>query len=209
MWLEEQTNYERKYADEADNAKRQTPIKLSQQFIKDQLLRLSDQMNIKIDDLAWDQRVNDWKAEIHFLAAHIAGKRFSLPFNEIELTQDRGTENWKRIIIDKLNWFLTEDITVRKYNKYKHLDTGKSWIETKLRKILGSKNMPMQIVEWRNPDEWRYDIPLRKGAVGLTLKIGGKQVLLVFTSSDLKACEKSSDIQNKLLKYIEAKLIFE
>lgn len=209
LWLDKKTNYEKGLPNKLVDSTRHTTLRVAQKYITDRLLSLLEQMDLKIDDLAWDQRVNDWKAEIHFLAVSIAGKRFALPFNEIELTQDQGTENWKKIIDDKVNWFLTEELTLRKYNRYRQLDTGKSWIEAQLRKISGPIKKTIQIVEWRNPDEWRYDIPLSKGAVGLTVKISGKQLLLMFTLSDIQACENSPDVQSKLLKYIEAKFVFD
>jgi hypothetical protein len=209
LWLKKQTNNEKGLPNTLVDSTILTSLKVAQQYITDQLLILSKHMDIKIDDLAWDQRVNDWKAEIHFIAVYIAGKRFALPFNEIELTHDQGTENWKKMIRDKVNWFLTEELRLRKYNRYGQLDTGKFWIEDQLKKISGYNNKPIQIVEWRNPDEWRYDIPLRKGAVGLTVKIAGKQLLLMFTVSDIEACEKSPDVQSKLRKYMEAKIVFD
>ena len=209
QWLQKQTYDGIPQEVKTENSRKQTPIEHAQQFIQDQLLSLSKQVNIKIDELVWDQRVNDWQAEIHFLAIYIAGKRFALAFNEVELIQNQDTEDWKRMIVDKINWFLTEEITVTKPQKYKYLDSGKSWIEAELTKILETRKKPLQIVEWRNPDEWRYDIPLGKGSVGLTINTGAKQILLMFTSSDLKACEKSPHVQSKLMKYVEAKFIFE
>jgi hypothetical protein len=213
VWLQKQSFYEMKLGVKTENPKKQTPIKLAQQFIQDQLLSLSEHANIKIDDLVWNQRVNDWQAEIQYLAVYVRDKRFTLPYSNIELLHDQDTENWKRMIIDKLNWFLTEDILKERPNRYQYLKAGKLWVEDQLRviekKINKYREVSIKASEWRNPDQWRYDRLLKHNIVGFTIWAGDRKIELIFPEEDLKNCAKSRDMQDKISKYLEAKLILE
>ena len=191
---------------------KQDSLKSAQNYISDQLSKLAASKLIHIDDLVWDQRENDWQSEVHYLAVYIADERYALAFSQMELTFDQGTEIWERMILDKIKWFLLDYIPTKQPQRYRHLEAGKSWIETQLIKLSGrvkeTGKASIKLEEWKNPDELRLARSSDQNQVSLDISLAGQEISLFFTASDVENCMNSKDIRDKLHRYLEAKLIY-
>jgi hypothetical protein len=187
-------------------------LESAQNYISDQLSRLAASKLVHIDDLVWDQRENDWQSEVHYLAVYITDVRYALAFSQMELTIDQGTKIWERMIRDKLQWFLLEYIPTKQPQRYQHLDAGKAWIEAQLIKLSesmgGKRNISIKIENWQNPDDLQLARSSELKKVSLTIVIAGREESLLFTAHEVQECVKSKDIQDKISRYLEAKLIY-
>ena len=187
-------------------------LKFAQDYIRDQLSSLAGSKHLDIDSLLWDQRENDWQSEIHYVAVYIADRRYALAFSQMELTIDQGTTTWERIILDKIQWFINDYIPTKQPQRYQHLDAGKSWIENQLTKHLQRMGKPSKVSinteDWKNPDELRSARSSEKNNISLDITVEGHEISLYFTASEVENCIESKDIQDKISRYLEAKLIY-
>jgi hypothetical protein len=71
-------------------------------YIVEQLLDSAKSLIMRWE---WNERTNDWEANIHYLALYIGEERFALPFSLEELVLDQGSEKWERMILNKINGF--------------------------------------------------------------------------------------------------------